>query len=220
MEDEKKVLGEEEVKEEGLVETLATEGGDGAEQSGAEEPKPSEKMVPQSKVNELVGRARQEGRESAMRELFDKYGVENAEELDEVFARGQQYDILNDTYESERGNFRSVAQENALLRSGADEDRWDDIKLILGGRGLDVTLENIEEYAKTHPEWLKVKPDVSDDGLKQITKRDAEAVAEKLLVKDAGDKKVAVLGKFGGSAAVPKRETIDEEEFGLSLFGV
>ena len=36
---------------------------------------PMEKMLTQSQVNELVGRARQEGRESALKELYGRYGV-------------------------------------------------------------------------------------------------------------------------------------------------
>lgn len=204
-----------EVKEEGLVETLATEGGADAEQGGVEEPVVEEKMVPQSKVNELVGRARQEGRESAMRELLDKYGVGDDAELDDIFGRGQKYDILNDEYESEKANYRATAQENALLKSGADEDRWEDIKLILGGHGLDVTVENIAEFAETHPEWLKAKARVAEP----VTVEEAKKAADRLEDKEKSEK-VSVIKKFGSSASTPKKDTIDEEEYAMSMFGM
>ena len=62
------------------------------------EPVQPEKMLTQSQVNELVGRARQEGRESAMRELYGRYGVSSDEEMNDVFGRGQTYAALDDEY--------------------------------------------------------------------------------------------------------------------------
>lgn len=116
------------------------------------EPEP-EKMLTQSQVNELVGRARQEGRESALRELYVRYGVSGDEELGDIFGRGQAYFDLDDEFKAQGDSYRATLAENALLKSRADESRWEDIKLILGGKGLDVTMENIESLIPSHPEW-------------------------------------------------------------------
>lgn len=116
------------------------------------EPEP-EKMLTQSQVNELVGRARQEGRESALRELYGRYGVSGDEELGDIFGRGQAYFDLDDEFKAQGDSYRAALAENALLKSRADESRWEDIKLILGGKGLDVTMENIESLIPSHPEW-------------------------------------------------------------------
>lgn len=116
------------------------------------EPEP-EKMLTQSQVNELVGRARQEGRESALRELYGRYGVSGDEELGDIFGRGQAYFDLDDEFKAQGDSYRATLAENALLKSRADESRWEDIKLILGGKGLDVTMENIESLIPSHPEW-------------------------------------------------------------------
>ena len=135
------------------------------------EPEP-EKMLTQSQVNELVGRARQEGRESALRELYGRYGVSGDEELGDIFGRGQAYFDLDDEFKAQGDSYRAALAENALLKSRADESRWEDIKLILGGKGLDVTMENIESLIPSHPEWrttqavadpVMVTRDVADD---------------------------------------------------------
>lgn len=116
-------------------------------------PQPVEQTFTQSRVNELVGRARQEGRESALRELFNRYGVNSDEEMNEVFGRGQAYDGLNDEYSAVQSSYNDLRTENALLRSEVAPERYEDVKLILGGKGMDVTVENIAMMLPSHPEW-------------------------------------------------------------------
>jgi hypothetical protein len=117
------------------------------------DPQPVEQTFTQSRVNELVGRARQEGRESALRELFNRYGVNSDEEMNEVFGRGQAYDGLNDEYSAVQSSYNDLRTENALLRSEVAPERYEDVKLILGGKGMDVTVENIAMMLPSHPEW-------------------------------------------------------------------
>ena len=117
------------------------------------DPQPVEQTFTQSRVNELVGRARQEGRESAMKELFNRYGVNSDEEMNEVFGRGQAYDGLNDEYSAVQSSYNDLRTENALLRSEVAPERYEDVKLILGGKGMDVTVENIAMMLPSHPEW-------------------------------------------------------------------
>lgn len=114
---------------------------------------PMEKMLTQSQVNELVGRARQEGRDSVMRELYGRYGVSNDEEMNDVFGRGQAYMGLDDEYNAVKASMKMLMAENALLKSKVDANRWDDVKAILGTKGYDITPENIEAEIVTHPEW-------------------------------------------------------------------
>lgn len=135
-----------EVGDEPSSEEIASEGDE-------EQQQPAEKMLTQSQVNELVGRARQEGRESALRELYGRYGVSDDAELDDVFGKGQAYYDLDDEYQAQGASMKALMAENALLKSKVDESRWDDIKLILGGKGIDITPENIEAMIPSHPEW-------------------------------------------------------------------
>lgn len=114
---------------------------------------PMEKMLTQSQVNELVGRARQEGRESALKELYGRYGVSGDSELNDVFGRGQAYVTLDDDFKAEQSSNKALLAENALLKTKVDESRWEDIKAILGSKNMDITPENIEAEIPTHPEW-------------------------------------------------------------------
>lgn len=155
-EDEDEASPESSSTDEDSIEDLADNSVDespiASEDDSVVEPEP-EKMLTQSQVNELVGRARQEGRESALRELYGRYGVSGDEELGDIFGRGQAYFDLDDEFKAQGDNYRATLAENALLKSRADESRWEDIKLILGGKGLDVTMENIESLIPSHPEW-------------------------------------------------------------------
>lgn len=121
-----------------------------------EQQQPMEKMLTQSQVNELVGRARQEGRESALRELYGRYGVSGDSELNDVFGRGQAYVTLDDDFKAEQSSNKALLAENALLKTKVDESRWEDIKAILGSKNMDITPENIEAEIPTHPEWRQM----------------------------------------------------------------
>lgn len=123
------------------------------EQPQPQQQQPMEKMLTQSQVNELVGRARQEGRESALKELYGRYGVSGDSELNDVFGRGQAYLTLDDDFKAEQSSNKALLAENALLKTKVDESRWEDIKAILGSKNMDITPENIEAEIPTHPEW-------------------------------------------------------------------
>lgn len=126
------------------------------EEEQPQQQQPMEKMLTQSQVNELVGRARQEGRESALRELYGRYGVSGDSELNDVFGRGQAYVTLDDDFKAEQSSNKALLAENALLKTKVDESRWEDIKAILGSKNMDITPENIEAEIPTHPEWRQM----------------------------------------------------------------
>lgn len=171
------------------------------ETESAEEETQEEKWLSQSRVNELVGRARQEGRESAMRELFNRYGVSQETEMDDVFGKGQAYDSLNDEYTGVSNSYKEIMAENALLKSQIDVNRWEDVKLILNGKGLDVTAENINLELATHPEW---KSSLSSSLVKEED--------------NITPIKPTVIRKLGGDIS-PKPDEISEEEKFKRLFG-
>ncbi len=119
-----------------------------------------EKMIPQSEVNNIVGRTRMEAREKAraeyLAELLEKYGIKDETEMDGIFGKGQQYDVLNDDYTNQSNEFAALREENALLKSEVIPEKWEDAKLIIRGKGLDVTPETIASEIATHPEWKKL----------------------------------------------------------------
>lgn len=191
--------------------TFTPSEGSESEEVTDEEIKPQEKMLTQSQVNELVGRARQEGRESAMRELLERYGVSSDSELNDMFGKGQIYGDLNDEYENQGMLYKSALAENALLKSKISPERWEDVKLILGGKGLDVNFENIESLIATHPEWR---------GAKELTPEKGEELLHNPAVsgeteKPSGAVKLTKLGNEPSSEVVESDDEKARKLFGL-----
>ena len=180
------------------------------------EPVQPEKMLTQSQVNELVGRARQEGRESAMRELYGRYGVSSDEEMNDVFGRGQTYAALDDEYNKQKESMIQLMTENALLKSNIDAARWDDVKYILKGKGYEVTPENIEAEIASHPEWRTVTPTPTAVAA-------APAVADQNQPQPQPQQQQTqqpptVLRRLGSEATV--KDDVDEEDRVRNLFGM
>lgn len=179
----------------------------------SEPEQPAEKMLTQSQVNELVGRVRQETRERVMAEMLERYGVNNDVELNEIFGKGQTYDDLDIEYQNQGNAYRSVMAENALLKSHIDPARWEDVKLILGGKGLEVNAENIEGMIATHPEWRGAVNE--ETGNKVLGVEDAERMASNKVI---GGGKPATLNKLGAEASPVNEES--EEDKVRKLFGM
>lgn len=181
-----------------------------------EEQQPMEKMLTQSQVNELVGRARQEGRESALKELYGRYGVSGDSELNDVFGRGQAYVTLDDDFKAEQSSNKALLAENALLKTKVDESRWEDIKAILGSKNMDITPENIEAEIPTHPEWRQMAAAAAQPQPQAQPQQDS-------LQPQPQPQQQAVLRKLGSESTAKDGGNGDDEESeqerAMKLFG-
>lgn len=137
-----------------------------AEDVNPEANNPYVKTFTQEDVDKLVGETRVKTREKTFKYIFDRYGVKDENELDDLVAQAQCYDTFKEESESEKASWEQerndrdarltqMSEEIALMKSGIDADRYEDAKLILRGKGLEVTLENINAELATHPEWKK-----------------------------------------------------------------
>ena len=126
------------------------------------------KTFTQDDVDKLVGDTRVKTREKTFRYIYDRYGVKSEEELDSLVANAQRYDTQKDMYDADKKSWEAEKSENdkrlsemseqiALMQSGIDPERYEDAKLILKGKGLEVSLENINAEMETHPEWKKAE---------------------------------------------------------------
>lgn len=193
------------------------------QQQPQEEPQPQqqppmEKMLTQSQVNELVGRARQEGRESALKELYGRYGVSGDSELNDVFGRGQAYLTLDDDFKAEQSSNKALLAENALLKTKVDESRWEDIKAILGSKNMDITPENIEAEIPTHPEWRQTVSVQQQQQQAQV-----QPQQDSLQPQAQPQPQQAVLRKLGSESTAKDGGNGDDEESeqerAMKLFG-
>ena len=185
------------------------------EQEQPQQQQPMEKMLTQSQVNELVGRARQEGRESALKELYGRYGVSGDSELNDVFGRGQAYLTLDDDFKAEQSSNKALLAENALLKTKVDESRWEDIKAILGSKNMDITPENIEAEIPTHPEWRQT--------VVAAAQAQAQPQQDSLQPQPQQPQQQAVLRKLGSESTAKDGGNGDDEESeqerAMKLFG-
>lgn len=127
---------------------------------------PEEKKFTQEELNQIVqqriaetkNKAMEEGRRQALADLYQKYGVNDDGGLDDLFGNGQRYDLLNGEFTSQSQQLNELKAENALLMSGIDRSKFDDVKAILAYNKQEVTPMAIEQALVTHPEW-KSAPD-------------------------------------------------------------
>ena len=134
------------------------------EELGIAETSATEPMFTQSQVDEIAGKVRKETREKVTKDFFQRYGVNSADELDNLFGDAQRFETIKGQYDEEKAawsqadaaraqELNELKESVALLSSGIDRNRYEDAKFILRGKGLDVTVENIESELATHPEW-------------------------------------------------------------------
>lgn len=188
-------------------------GGDGEEKL--------EKMFTQSQVNDMIGNTRAETREKTFRYIYGRYGVNSEEELDAMIGNAQRFDSLKEKFDTERTAWKDhdterdkelseIKEQVALMQSGIDSQRYEDAKLILKGKGLEVSLDNITKELATHPEWRKLDETQQPQEPQNFVKvREGEKSAEPV-------SRISVLGNEGS----PRNENAEEDYVLNKLFKV
>ena len=160
------------------------------EENGAYET--SIKTFTQDDVDKLVGDTRVKTREKTFRYIYDRYGVKDEEELDALISNAQRYDTQKEMYEADKNAWETEKSESdkklsemsetiALMQSGIDSNRYEDAKLILKGKGLEVNLDNINNELASHPEWKK------EEAVKEESKLEEEVPTVSTRIKTLGN---------------------------------
>ena len=171
---------------------------------------PKEKMFTQSQVNEIVGNRIKEVKERMMKDLLERYGVSTEGEMDDIFGKGQIYADLYDENESGKVSLREANSKIALLESGIDPKRWDDVKAILGTKGREISGENIALELPTHPEWKGGTKGTLDEETIKSMASETGSVQEPT--------KPVVVTKIGADPSPKKEDT--ELEQAKALYGL
>lgn len=188
---------------------------------------PATKTFTQSQVDEIAGKVRKETREKTIRDIYSRYGVNTADELDNLMADAQRFATSQDEFtekenawkqadEARNQELLSVKERVALLESGIDRNRFEDARLILRGKGLEVTAENIEAELATHPEWRKQEPTPVEQAGLPFVKTGEPAAAP---MSDAAPTKISIPTLGNNSADNPQPE-LSERERALKMFKV
>jgi hypothetical protein len=173
----------------------------------------------QNGLNEIAGKTRIETREKTFRYIYDRYGVADEAGLDELIGNAQRYDSLKEQYDGDKANWKEqssardkeladVKEQVALMQSGIDSSRYEDAKLIIKGKGLEVTTETINNELATHPEWKKSEAVPANDNFMKVDDTKPQETAEPA-------SKISVLGNDNTKPPVE-----DEEAMAMKLFKV
>lgn len=177
------------------------------EENGAVET--SIKTFTQDDMDRIVGETRVKTRQKTFDYVYNRYGVKSEQELDALVANAQRYDTQKEMYDSDKSAWETEREESnakltdmseqiALMQSGVDKDRYEDVKLILKGKNIPITVENIEAELETHPEWMPAKKE----------EENAEISEEKIEEKP----KVTTRIKALGNEPKPAPQMSEEEE--------
>lgn len=102
------------------------------------------KTFTQEEVNSLVSERVKRAKESAIKEVLKETGFDSKDNLKSYLETSKE--------ELSNYKFTDACNENKI-----SAERFDDVKALLKGKGLEVNEENIAEVAKTHPEWRREK---------------------------------------------------------------
>lgn len=206
---------EESAQEAPLEGNPTSENGDGIA------PEPEKPIFTQEQVNKMAGKSREEGRkagykagyDAAMAEMLEKYGVENGDELDGLFADGSRYGEQMARYDDMGRRLKDSETTVALMKCGILPDRYSDVKAILGANGMEVTEEAIQSMLPTHKEWI-AEPQAGQQAAPapEIPQPKPEGIQPK-------GESAGVMGAEPKSAAGPESGETEEEQ-AMRVFGI
>lgn len=144
-----------------------------------------ERAFSQDQVNDIV-RNRLERYE---KKLFNDYGVESRDGLNELFTQARSYNVIKEQYEAQKLENTNLKEENVFLKNNINPERYEDVRAYYKGKGLTFSEESLIDELKTHGEWLKVDvrnvpqttiTTLGTDPQLSIPKKDEKEIAAKL----------------------------------------
>lgn len=146
MNDEEKLLDNEQEEVQDTVTETKEDEGSGTPQT-----------FTQDQVNDFV-RNRLEKYQSR---LYNRYGVNGKNELDELVGKSQSYDVMKEKFEATQNELAQFREENSFIKNNINPEKYEDIRAYFKGKGIEFTNENLINELATHNEWLTPKQ-VSD----------------------------------------------------------
>lgn len=124
----------------------------------------------QEQLNVLLG----ERLDRQKKSFYEKMGVKNEEELNNLVASAKSY---NDT----KDELSSLRKEKLFNSNNINIEKTSDIEFYFKGKGIELNDKNLKEEIKTHNEWLKPSPQLGADQNKNNANEDSEKkIASKL----------------------------------------
>ena len=135
----------------------------GTKATGSQTGKSSPAMFTKERVNELM----QKRIERSHQAFFNRYGVKDLNELDDLFGKANSVDELKSQIEElMKGNQdlqtrfdeltnqnRDLAKKYAFTSRNVRPELYSDIETYFKGKGLDINETTLNEELKTHLDW-------------------------------------------------------------------
>lgn len=145
-------------------------------------------MFTKERVNELM----QKRIERSHKAFFDRYGVKDLKELDDLFGKANSVEGLNQQiqdlikardesaarYDELSNQNRELLKKYAFTSRNIRPELYSDIETYFKGKGLDINEETLNEELKTHLDWCNKAGAIvplgneSNPGNDEITERE------------------------------------------------
>lgn len=139
----------------------------------------------QSQVNNLMRKRVERSHNS----FFNRYGVKNLEELDDLVSKSMSWDEAeaknnewSQKYNDLETSHKDLTKKYAYKVGNIDEKKIADIETYFKGKGIDIDENTLMEELKTHPEWVAKVATIKQLGAETATppENDGRAEAEKI----------------------------------------
>lgn len=140
------------------------------------------------------------------KQICERFGVENLDQVDDLIAKGQAYSILSVDYEDLKkknkdleDQIKGYKENETFSKLKIAPDRYDDVRTYFKGKELDLTEDSLLKNLETHPEW-KIK-EVEPVKQEPVTTQKPQTTI-RVLGNDSGNQpqentKARIMGYFG-----------------------
>lgn len=151
----------------------------GNEATGSQTGSSSPAVFTKERVNQLM----QKRVERSHQAFFNRYGVKDINELDDLFAKSKSVDGLNQQiqdllkakddlqgqFDELSKNNQELAKKYAFTSRNIRPEMYSDIETYFKGKGLDINETTLNEELKTHLDWCNKAGTVVPLGNEQTT---------------------------------------------------
>lgn len=110
----------------------------------------SNETFTQEQVNDIV----RNRLDKMQNRIFNRYGVKDKNELDDLIGKSQSYNILKERLQNSKNENYQLREELAFIKNNINPSKYDDIRAYFKGKELEFTNDNLVNELLTHNEWL------------------------------------------------------------------
>ena len=140
-----------------------------------------ERTFTKSQVNDLM-KKRVERSHNA---FFNRYGVKDLTELDNLIGQSRSYgplkerfDELDKNHNELNNSYKDLTKRYAYKVSNIDESKIADIETYFKGKGIDIDENTLVKELKTHPDWVAKVATIKQLGAEVQTQDENDMKAE------------------------------------------